>query len=117
MPSLIPTSWLAAKPVLEPFPGWQLGSEQSADCVARLRKEIWRLVRPPFEDEWPDGLRLTLYPGSEICASIFVTGRYEPNEFCVLSSILKPGMTFIDAGANMGLCTLFAARRLTEKGA
>jgi len=119
MPSLIPTSWLArlaAKPVLQPFPGWQLGSEQSADRAARLRRKIWRLLRSPFEVEWLDGLRLTLYPGNEICRSIFVTGRYEPNEFCVLSSILKPGMTFIDAGANMGLYTLFAARRLTEKG-
>lgn len=47
---------------------------------------------------------------------MFVTGRYEPNEFCLLQRILKPGMTFIDAGANVGLYSIFAARRVGSQG-
>src|ERR1700756_4629680 len=119
MPSLISKSWparLAAKPVLESFPGWVLGAGQSGDFPTWLRRQIWPLLRSPFEIEWLDGLCLTLYPENEICRSVFVTGRYEPNEFCWLSRILEPGMTCIDVGANMGFYTLFAARRVTESG-
>jgi hypothetical protein len=119
MPSLVPRSWLArlaAKPVLEPFPGWTLGSGQSADFPTWLRRKIWPLISSPFEVEWLDGLRLTLYPENEICRSIFVTGRYEPNKFCWLARILRPGTTLVEVGANMGLYTLFAARRVTESG-
>ena len=73
-------------------------------------------MRSPVDVDWLDDLHLTLYPGNEICRSIFVTGRYEPNEFSWLSRVLKPGMTFVDVGANLGLYTLFAARRVSESG-
>ncbi len=77
---------------------------------------VWRCSRRPFTVPWLDGLRLTLYPGNETSGSIFITGLYEPNEFCLLSRILKPGMTFVDVGANMGLYTLYAARRVGDTG-
>jgi len=107
---------LAAKPVLETCPGWVLGSGQSASLQAGFRKAIWRLFRKPFTVPWLDDLHLTLYPGNETSRSIFVTGRYEPNEFCLLSKVLEPGMTFVDVGANMGLYTLYAARRVGASG-
>ena len=107
---------IAAQPALEPVPGWFLGFGQSATLATRFRKKIWRLFRNPFQVAWLDGLQLTLIPCNETSRSIFVTGRYEPNEFCLLARILKSGMTFIDIGANMGLYTLFAARRVGESG-
>ena len=107
---------LAARPALEPVPGWYLGFGQSANIATRFRKKIWRLFRDPFQVSWLEGLRLTLIPGNETSRSVFVTGRDEPNEFCLLSRLLKPGMTFIDIGANMGLYTLFAAHRVGESG-
>jgi FkbM family methyltransferase len=107
---------LAARPVLEPVPGWYLGFGQSANIATRFRKKIWRLFRDPFQVSWLEGLQLTLIPGNETSRSVFVTGRYEPNEFCLLSRLLKPGMTFIDIGANLGLYTLFAAHRVGESG-
>lgn len=120
LPPRLASNWplrnLAAKPSLKPFPGWVLGSGQSASIPTGLRKKLWRLLRSPFEVEWLEGLQLTLYPGNEICRSVFVTGCYEPNEFCLLSRILKPGMLFVDVGANIGLYTLFAARHVTEQG-
>jgi FkbM family methyltransferase len=107
---------LAAKPMLRPCPGWVLGSGRSANAAARLRKLVWGCYRRPFTVPWHDGLQLTLFPGNETSESIFVTGLYEPNEFCLLSRILKPGMTFVDMGANIGLYTLYAARRVGANG-
>ena len=106
-------AWFAARPVLELVPGWYLGFGQSTKLGTRFRKK-WRLFRDPFQVPWLEGLQLTLIPGNETSRSVFVTGRYEPNEFCLLSRLLKLGLTFIDIGANMGLYTLFAAHRVGE---
>jgi FkbM family methyltransferase len=107
---------LSAKPVVELFPGWVLGSGQRADAASQVRRELWPLLRQPFAVSWLESSKLFLYPGNETSRSVFVTGRYEPNEFCLLQRILKPGMTFIDAGANMGLYSIFAARRVGPRG-
>jgi FkbM family methyltransferase len=107
---------LSAKPVVDLVPGWVLGSGQRADNASRFRRELWPLLRQPFAVSWLESSKLFLYPGNETSRSVFVTGRYEPNEFCLLRQILKPGMTFIDAGANMGLYSIFAARRVGPRG-
>jgi len=107
---------LAAKAVLQPYPGWVLGAGQAGSLQTRFRRAIWRLCARPFTVAWAEDLRLTLYPGNETSRSIFVTGLYEPNEFLLLSKILKPGMIVVDVGANMGLYTLYAARRIGTVG-
>jgi FkbM family methyltransferase len=107
---------LSAKPVVELFPGWVLGAGQRADNASRFRRELWPLLRQPFVVSWLENSQLFLYPGNETSRSVFVTGRYEPNEFCLLLRLLKAGMTFIDAGANMGLYSVFAARRVGPRG-
>jgi len=66
--------------------------------------------------DWLDGIRLTLYLGNDLSRQIFVLGRFEPNEFAWLSGLLKPGMCFVDAGANEGVYTLFAASRVGSAG-
>lgn len=43
-------------------------------------------------------------------------GIYEPSTTRLLKNELKPGMTFIDIGANVGLFTLLAARLVGPKG-
>jgi len=107
---------IAAAPVLKPYPGWVLGSGERRGIAARMRRLLWPYLREAFEVEWLEGLRLRLLPGNETSRAIFVTGRYEPNEFCVLDRVLQPGMTFVDAGANMGLYSLFAAGRVMPHG-
>jgi FkbM family methyltransferase len=107
---------LAAKPLLQPYPGWMLGSGRSANSAARLRRMVWGCYRRPFTVPWLDGLHVTLYPDNETSGSIFITGLYEPNEFCLLSKVLEPGMTFVDVGANMGLYSLYAASRVSATG-
>ncbi len=107
---------IAAKPVLEPYPGWVLGAGERNGIASRARRRFWRWVPDGLEIEWLDGLRLRLPAGSETGRAIFVTGRYEPNEFSVLQKILRPGMTFVDVGANIGLYTLFAANKVGATG-
>ncbi len=111
-------SRLSARPRLRPYPGWQLGSrgKGATRWLYPLRKELWRRMPAPVLISWLDGLRVYAYPGDEACRSLFVTGYYEPNEFCVLDKILRPGMTFVDVGANMGLYTLFPAGRVGPQG-
>jgi FkbM family methyltransferase len=69
-----------------------------------------------FVIPWLDGLVVHAYPGNEISRAIFLTGCYEPNEFCWLDRILGPGMVLIDVGANFGLYTLFASRKVGNRG-
>jgi FkbM family methyltransferase len=116
------TQWLArtmpASPALGVYPGWRLGSgeRRSGRFSVAWRRQIWHVLSAPLLIPWLDGLRIYAYPGNETSRSVFVTGCYEPNEFCLLARILQPGMIFVDGGANMGLYTLFAARKIGKRG-
>jgi FkbM family methyltransferase len=44
-----------------------------------------------------------------IAREVCFTGRYEPQDTALLRRLLKPGMNFIDVGANWGYFTLVAA--------
>lgn len=105
-----------------PYPGWRFDVEwDNPDLTFRRRREIWLHFRDtridtPFLMRWHDGLKLMLYLSNDQSRQVFVGGTTEPNEFAFLDSVLRPGMVFIDAGANDGLYTLFAARRVGEQG-
>jgi FkbM family methyltransferase len=104
--------------MIGPYPGWRLGAgeKRSGRLSTELRRQIWYAVSAPVLTPWVDGLSVYAYPGNETSRAIFITGNYEPNEFFLLSQVIRPGMTFVDAGANMGLYTLFAARKIGEHG-
>ena len=114
--------WLARcappSPVIRPYPGWRLGAgeRRSGHLSTGLRRQLWYGVSVPILTAWLNGLRVYAYPGNETSRALFITGNYEPNEFFVLDQMLRPGMIFVDVGANMGLYTLFAARRVGEHG-
>lgn len=104
------------------YPGWHFGiNETDPRLAARLRRAIWRyfnrrrLVRP-IRIKWHMGLKLKIYLGNDLARCVFVNGCFEPNEFNFLSAVLRPGMVFIDVGANEGLFTLFASRLVEERG-
>lgn len=65
---------------------------------------------------WIEGLVLETPLGTDLSRCIYVSGSYEPNELTLLSHTLEPGMTFLDVGANEGLFSLLAARRLGSEG-
>jgi len=116
------SQWLAKcaqpVPIVKPYPGWRLGAgeKRSGRLSTELRRQIWHAIKVPVVTPWLDGLSIYAYPGNETSRAIFVTGNYEPNEFFFLSQVIRPGMTFIDAGANMGLYSLFAAQKVAEHG-
>jgi FkbM family methyltransferase len=51
-----------------------------------------------------------------IAREVCFTGLYEPQETAVVRAVLKPGMTFVDVGANWGYFTLLAAHLVGRAG-
>lgn len=51
-----------------------------------------------------------------ISREVCFTGYYEPQETALVRSILRPGMNFVDVGANWGYFTLLAASLVGERG-
>ena len=51
-----------------------------------------------------------------IAREVCYTGCYEPPETALVQSILRPGATFVDVGANWGYFTLLAACQLGDAG-
>ena len=44
-----------------------------------------------------------------------VAGTYEAHKVAAIQRLLEPGMTFIDAGANMGDFSLIAAKTMVRR--
>jgi FkbM family methyltransferase len=114
--------WLARTHAPGWAPGWKFGTaDAESSTLGLVRLALWHhfkahQVEAPFVIRWYDGLRVTMYLGNDLSLCLFVGGMYEPNEFMFLSRVLQPGMSFIDVGANDGLYTLFAARRVGATG-
>lgn len=103
------------------FPGWYMGVEESGgDPVVIERKAIFEAMRvlafnEPMLCSWVEGLSLRLRLEGDIARALFVGGSYEPNEFAFVREFVKPGMTVVDVGANIGLYTTYLAH-LTGAG-
>jgi FkbM family methyltransferase len=107
---------------LVPYPGWAWDADWSnPDVGYQLRERIWQYfhdhrIEAPITVTWYHGTRLRLFLGNDLSRQIYVGGCIDPNEFMFLDRFLKPGMTFVDAGANDGIYSLFAARRVGRSG-
>ena len=67
-------------------------------------------------DDFDGDLRLSLNLGEHMQGQIFWHGTYSRNIIFLLDRLLKPGMTLIDAGANIGEISLVAAKRVGAAG-
>jgi FkbM family methyltransferase len=109
-------------PVLAPYPGWRFCIEEDQPTPAlEQRLELWRtfqssMLRMPVRMRWYDDIKLSVILGNDLSRCVYVCGSYEPNEFHYLARYLKPGMVVVDAGANEGLYSLFASRRVGAGG-
>jgi FkbM family methyltransferase len=64
-----------------------------------------------------DGRTLYLDPGDQILTqAVLARADWEPAETAAVRAILRPGDTFIDAGANVGWYTLLASRLVGPTG-
>jgi FkbM family methyltransferase len=107
---------------LVPFPRWRHDADlHNPDLSYQLRRWFWlhfnqRRGIAPIIVPWHGGTRLRVFLGNDISAQIYIGGCWEPNELAFLDRILRPGMTFLDAGANEGVYTVFAAARVGAEG-
>jgi FkbM family methyltransferase len=103
-------------------PGWSFAAATEATGRrVQTRRELWtafrmRGIRRPVTIEWYEGLRLRLFLGNDLSLCVYVLGSFEPNELSLLSRVLQPGMVFVDGGANDGLYSLVASRRVGSAG-
>ena len=110
-------------PRLRPRPGWVFAEEyyDQRRWLACRRGALWEAAREkdlavPITVRWHSGTTVDLTLGNDNSLCLYVCGSFEPNEFAFLDRVLKPGMVFVDVGANDGYYTLFAARRVGTSG-
>ena len=112
-------SAIAPAPPLRPWPDWHLGVSQSSRTPGRLfRRLLWKRLsfEHSFVAPWHFGTKIRIMPDDEMGREVFVSGFYEPNELSFLEKTLRPGMVFLDIGANAGLYTLFASSLVGPQG-
>lgn len=102
-------------------PGWKfLDVPKTADAAQRT--EIWKTVVDfadgllPMRLPWLEGTTIEIRRPSELARQIYIGGEFDPNEFALLGAVLREGMTFLDIGANIGVYSLFAAKKIGPSG-
>lgn len=66
--------------------------------------------------KWEENTQLFLYTSTDLYSCVFGNGKYEEHEINFLKSVLKEGDIFIDIGANVGLYTVVASKRVGQTG-
>jgi len=87
-------------------------------------RTVWRLINWEFmrilnrsvESRYDETFDITLAPHEGASRLAYYFGVSEPELFAFYEGFLKPGMTVVDAGANIGLHTLFFAKRVGPEG-
>jgi FkbM family methyltransferase len=120
---LIRIAELSASPrPLTPYPGWRFDADwDNPDPLFKIRQQIWsyfrgREVEAAVCSKWHYDLRLKLWLGNDLSKQMFIAGCNEPNEMAFVDRFLKPGMVFLDAGANEGVYALLASARVGDTG-
>jgi FkbM family methyltransferase len=103
-------------------PSWRFAQEyyEQRRWLTCRRGALWEAARVgmsvPLTVKWYHGTTVDVLLGNDNSLCLYVCGSFEPNEFAFLDTVLKPGMVFVDVGANDGYYTLFAAKRVGAQG-
>ncbi|MCY6380800.1 FkbM family methyltransferase [Hoeflea prorocentri] len=104
----------ARRPGIAPRLIWKLATHRNINRKTRkyIRKNFARGFPGPYDVE-AEGVHLRAYPMENYCDRIAVgRGRLpEIPERQLIGPYLKPGMVFVDIGANIGTYSLFVAER------
>jgi hypothetical protein len=92
--------------VLAPFRFRPRCLQDQAAMAPRDQLSTWVLAEPRA------GLRLWLDLGDYGVSRPCLINRYEPDETAFVEQYLRPGMSFVDVGANIGWFSLIAAKAL-----
>jgi FkbM family methyltransferase len=65
----------------------------------------------------PGGIEFRLLPEGEIAEFLAFPWLFEKTEVALVAGFLKPGMSVIDVGANVGLYSILASQRVGDAGA
>lgn len=85
-------------------------------CWRLFRWELLRLTNGELAYKYGDDFQITLHPNEGASRLTYYFGVSEPELFRVYDEFLRPGMTVVDAGANIGLHSLFFSKRVGEGG-
>src|SRR5678815_821956 len=80
------------------------------------RPQIVELSRAGFADDGAEPPRMAVVPRESISQTLFLYGSFEISETRLIQSVLRPGMTFVDVGANIGYYTVVGARLVGPGG-
>ena len=79
------------------------------------RLAAYLLGDPPAVQGSIGGLRVWLRPADRTASAAFWSGRFEEDFVALLTAVLEPGMTVVDAGANVGMVGLRLAAHLRAR--
>jgi FkbM family methyltransferase len=118
----IVTTMFAKHRDISPWPGWhwdyvldtnkQITVFRQEIVSYAIRNNLNFYFNYSFQPDMKLSIRLT----ESVGRNLFLSGCKEPNEFAYLDKVIKPGMVFLDLGANIGLHTILASRRVGSKG-
>ena len=79
-------------------------------------KKCRKITTHPIITNLGDDLKIRIWTHDVIGRDIYIYGYFEPDMCLFVSNFLKSGMTFIDAGANLGQYTLLAGQKVGPGG-
>ncbi len=106
-------------PLSEPevIPDWsRYYASRGRGLRERARVKRFESLTEPMVLTWSDRLSLQILPGDHFSRAVYLSGTYEPNTLRVLRSLLRPGATCLDVGANAGIISLAASRWVGPQG-
>ncbi len=95
--------------------------QASGPRIPGLAKLLWifyRIVKP-------EGIRRITVRGVDLCVdghdeiiypALVAYGTHDPEEYDLIMSLVRPGMTVLDIGANIGIYTVLCARLVGPEG-
>lgn len=107
--------WLLSIPLKLYFGSSDWAKSLMGNAYRRLRLDTI-LSSNETVDDTINGIRYTLDLNQYIDSSLYYTHCWEPNTTKVMTTLIKPGMTIFDIGANIGYYTMLLAELVGGSG-